>query len=102
MVTESVADSGRRRHARRDGVAAARDRLPDVEERGTASEGNAGGGRRDRATRGVRSGWRRVAGDQGRPAAGVTHARQRDIGARDSRRKTEDPVVTVESTGTLL
>jgi hypothetical protein len=36
----------------RNGVAAARERLPDVEERGTASEGNAGGGRRDRATRG--------------------------------------------------
>jgi hypothetical protein len=82
MVTESVADSGRHRHARRDGVAAARDRLPDVEERGTASEGNAGGGRRDRATRGVRSGWRRVAGARGRPAAGVTRARQRDRGAR--------------------
>jgi hypothetical protein len=40
----------RRRRARWGGVAAARERLPDVEERGTASEGNAGGGRRDRAT----------------------------------------------------
>jgi hypothetical protein len=38
--------------ARRNGVATARECLPDVEERGSASEGNAGGGRRDRATRG--------------------------------------------------
>jgi hypothetical protein len=48
--------------ARRNGVATARECLPDVEERGSASEGNAGGGRRDRATRGERSGWCRAAG----------------------------------------
>jgi hypothetical protein len=54
-------------------VAAARERLPDMEERGTASEGNAGGGRRDRATRGARC---RAAGARGRPAAGVTRARR--------------------------
>jgi hypothetical protein len=54
-------------------VAAARERLPDVEERGTASEGNAGGGRRDRATRGAR---RRAACARGQPATGVTRARR--------------------------
>jgi hypothetical protein len=69
---------GRRRHARRGGVAAAWERLPDVEERGTASEGNTGGGRRDRATRGAR---RRATGARGRPAAGVTRA-QRSRGDR--------------------
>jgi hypothetical protein len=36
-------------------------RLLDVEEQGTASEGNAGGGRRDRVTRGARSEGRRAA-----------------------------------------
>jgi hypothetical protein len=48
-------------------------RLPNVEERGTASEGNAGDGRRDRGTRGERRG---AAGAQGRPAAGATRARR--------------------------
>jgi hypothetical protein len=48
-------------------------RLPNVEERGTASEGNAGGGRRDRAMRGAR---RKAAGARGWPAAGATRARR--------------------------
>jgi hypothetical protein len=85
-------DGGRHRCARRKGVAAARDHLPDVEERGTASEGNAGGGRRDRATCGAGSGWRRAAGARGRPAVGVTRARRgaEEIGA--SGKTMEDPV----------
>jgi hypothetical protein len=48
-------------------------RLPDVEERGTTSEGNAGGGRRDRAMLGAR---RRAAGAWGRPTAGAARARR--------------------------
>jgi hypothetical protein len=37
-------------------------RLPDVEKRGAASAGDAGGGRRSRATRGARGRGRRAAG----------------------------------------
>jgi hypothetical protein len=78
--------------ARWNGVAAAPERLPDVEERGTASEGNAGGGRRDRATRGARSGWRRAAGARGLPAAGVTRARRGAEEIGGSGKTMEDPV----------
>jgi hypothetical protein len=46
-------DNGQRRRARRGCVAAARDRRPDVAERGTASGGSTGGGRSGGATRGV-------------------------------------------------
>jgi hypothetical protein len=57
-------------------------RLPDVEERGTASEGNAGGGRRDRATCGARSEGRRAAGRRSGPGEGG--------GVQQRRRQRED------------
>jgi hypothetical protein len=44
--------------------------LPDVEERGATSAGNAGGGRRDRATRGARCRGRRAAGRRSGPGGG--------------------------------
>jgi hypothetical protein len=91
-VTGGAQDGGRCRHARRNGVAAARKHLPDVEERGTASEGNAGGGRRVRATHGARSGWHRAAGAWGRPAAGATHARRGAEEIGGSGKTMEDPV----------
>jgi hypothetical protein len=91
-VTSGAQDSRRRRRARRNGVAAARKRLPDVEERGTASEGNAGGGRRVRATRGARSRWCRAAGAPGRPAAGATRTRRGAEEIGGSGKTMEDPV----------
>jgi hypothetical protein len=62
--------------ARRNGVATARERLLDVEERGSASEGNAGGGRRDRATCG--EGEQEVDGATCTAAAGGAHRRQKE------------------------
>jgi hypothetical protein len=51
-VTGHAQDGGRRRRARRGGVAAARDRRPDVEWRGDDIGWGTGGGRKKRATRG--------------------------------------------------
>jgi hypothetical protein len=93
VVTGSVADSGRRRHARRNGVVAARERLPDVEERGTASEGNAavGGGIGRRVERDQDGAELQVLGGGRWQKSRARGRGTEELG--DSRRKTEDPVV---------
>jgi hypothetical protein len=60
---------------RRDGRSG---RLPDVEERGATSAGNAGGGRRDKATRGARCRGRRAAGRCSGPGGGGVHAAEEE------------------------
>jgi hypothetical protein len=71
---------GRRRRARRGGVAAARDRLPDVERRGEDSGGGAavGGGVGRRV-----EGWRRAAGRHIWPGRGGGVQQRRSRGDRD-------------------
>jgi hypothetical protein len=60
------------------------ERLPDVEGQGAASEGNTGGGRRDRATRGARSEGHRAAGRRSGPGGGGgVQQRRKQRGDRD-------------------
>jgi hypothetical protein len=92
VVTGGAPDGGRRRHARRGGVAAARGRLPDVERQGEDSgSGVAVGGRIGRRVEQVQGGAElQVHGK--RPAAAVTHARRGAEEIGGSGKTMEDPV----------
>jgi hypothetical protein len=77
--------------------------LLDVEERGAASAGNAGGGRRDRATRGARSEGRRAAGRRSGPGRGSgVQQRRKQREDRDWGRRRGPGCKKAENTGTSL
>jgi hypothetical protein len=102
VVTGGAPDGGRRRHARRGGVAAARGRLPDVERQGEDSgSGVAVGGRIERRVEQVQGGAELQVRRKW-PAAAVTRARRgaEEIGAWGRRWRTR--LQKAKNTGTLL
>jgi hypothetical protein len=93
---------GRRRHALRVCVAAARDRRPDVVGRRKASRGGAGGGKGSKATRGREEGGAGLQRLGKRPTT-VDHARAaetEEVG--DPRKKTRADLQNLKSAGTPL